>query len=61
MADDLTKTGKADRIRININERHELDYWSHHLGVNVESLKAAVSLVGPMVKDVKKHFANTVT
>jgi len=56
MSDDLTKTGHADAIRININERHEVDYWSHRLGVNVESLKAAVKLVGPMPKDVEKHF-----
>jgi hypothetical protein len=28
MADDLTKTGAADRSRINLNEDDEVDFWA---------------------------------
>lgn len=56
MADDLKNTGKQDDIRINVNQDHELTYWSKILGVSAEQLKAAVKAVGPMVKDVKKYL-----
>jgi len=32
MADDKTKTGKADRDRINVNEDYELRDWSKKFG-----------------------------
>jgi len=28
MADDRSKAGPADRERINVQERYELEYWS---------------------------------
>lgn len=56
MADDLTKTGKADDSRINIHQDHEVQYWSCTLGVTPERLKEVVPLVGPMVRDVKQHL-----
>lgn len=31
MADDLDATGTQDRSRININEAHEVRYWTQHL------------------------------
>jgi hypothetical protein len=58
MPDDLKNTGKADDIRINIHQDHEVSYWSKELGVTPEKLKAAVAAVGPMVKDVKKWLGN---
>src|SRR5437764_15449881 len=36
MADDLTKTGAADRNRININEDYEVVYWTMRFGVSRE-------------------------
>ncbi len=56
MSDNLTMTGHADAIRINVNECHEMHCGSHRLGVSVDSPKSAVKLVSPMVKDVEKHF-----
>lgn len=56
MADDLTKTGKADDSRINIHQDYELQYWSRTLGVTPERLREAVRAVGPMVRDVKRHL-----
>jgi len=30
--DDKTKTGSPDSKRININEKHEVSYWTKELG-----------------------------
>ena len=56
MADDLTKRGPADRSRINVNEEHELDYWTGALGCTREKLRAAVAAVGPMADNVREFF-----
>jgi len=56
MADDKSKIGKPDRIRININEGYEKEYWKKELDVSGQQLAGAVRVVGPMVKDVKKYL-----
>lgn len=56
MTDDLKNTGKQDDIRINVNQDHEVAYWTKALNVSADKLKAAVKAVGPLVKDVKKHL-----
>lgn len=56
MSDDLNKRGQQDRIRINVNEEHELRYWTEELGVTREELKRAVKAVGVMAEDVRKHL-----
>jgi predicted DNA-binding protein YlxM (UPF0122 family) len=56
MADDKTKTGKADRDRINTSEDYELNDWSKHFGVSKDKIKQAVKKVGPMVKDVEREL-----
>ena len=55
MADDVKQTGKPDDQRINIDQEHELNYWSRELGVSREELRAAVQNAGPMVKNVRQH------
>ena len=57
MPDDPSITGAGDRERINVNQEHELRYWSEKFGVSPEDLKCAVEDVGPMVKDVEKELA----
>ena len=54
MADDRSKTGKDDYSRINIQQTHEINYWTKQLNTSPDKLKKAVAEVGPMVKDVKK-------
>lgn len=54
MADDLTKRGKADRDRINVNEVHEVRYWTKALGVSEAQLRDAVAQAGVMAADVRK-------
>ncbi len=56
MSDDLNNRGQQDRIRINVNEEHEVRYWTQELGVTREELEQAVKTVGVMVEDVRKHL-----
>ena len=56
MADDLTKRGRPDRDRINVDEDHELTYWSEKFGVSRDRLREAVAKVGPMVNRVEQEL-----
>jgi hypothetical protein len=56
MADDLKQTGRQDDQRINVEQDHELSYWSKELGVSREQLRQAVQQAGPLVKDVRQHL-----
>lgn len=56
MADDPTKRGLEDRDRVNVHERHEVEYWTKKWGVTREELEAAVQKAGPMMKDVSKEL-----
>lgn len=56
MADDLKQTGRQDDQRINLDQDHEVGYWSKELGVSREELRRAVEQAGPMVKNVRQHL-----
>ena len=56
MPDDKTKTGRATRDRINVNEQYELVDWADTFGVSPEQLKKAVAKVGPMASEVAKFL-----
>ncbi|QCS64443.1 DUF3606 domain-containing protein [Achromobacter denitrificans] len=56
MSDDLKNRGPQDRARINVNEDHELRYWTKELAVSEGQLKEAVKAVGVSVEAVKKHL-----
>ena len=56
MADDLKQTGKPDDQRINIEQDHEVSYWSEKLGVSREQLREAVAKAGSRVKDVQRQL-----
>jgi hypothetical protein len=53
MSDDTKNSGAQDRNRINVNQDHELRYWTKELGVDEKTLRDAVARVGPMVNDVR--------
>ncbi|MDG9971310.1 DUF3606 domain-containing protein [Achromobacter mucicolens] len=57
MSDDLNQRGAQDRSRINVNESHELRYWTKELGVTEDQLRAAVQAVGVSAAAVRKHLA----
>jgi Protein of unknown function (DUF3606) len=52
MADDESKAGAADRARVNVNEAHELRYWTGKWNVTEQQLRDAVKKVGVMTNDV---------
>lgn len=56
MSDDLSKRGPQDRSRINVNEAHELRYWTQALGVTEAKLREAVKAVGPSAAAVREHL-----
>lgn len=56
MSDDLNNRGSQDRTRINVNEEHELRYWTKALGVTEDELKRAVQAVGVSVDAVRAHL-----
>jgi len=56
MADDKSIRGPADAARINVNEEHELRYWTKTLGVSEEKLRSAIASAGVMAKDVRAHL-----
>jgi hypothetical protein len=56
MADDLKQTGRQDDQRINVEQEHEVSYWSEKLGVSREQLRKAVQTAGPMVKNVQRQL-----
>lgn len=58
MADDLKQTGRQDDERINVNQDHELSYWSERFGVSRDRLREVVAKVGPMRKAVEQHLRN---
>ncbi|RYF69262.1 MAG: DUF3606 domain-containing protein [Comamonadaceae bacterium] len=56
MADDLSNAGVQDRARININEPHEVDYWTQHLDVSEVDLRKAVAEVGVSARAIAEHL-----
>jgi hypothetical protein len=56
MADDLTNRGVQDRARININEAHEVRYWTEALNVSEAQLRTAVSAVGVGAEAVRQFL-----
>ena len=56
MADDKSKVGPADRERINVHERYELESWSTKFGVTADQLREAVAKAGVMAKDVARQL-----
>jgi Protein of unknown function (DUF3606) len=56
MPDELKQTGKADDTRINVDQEHEVKYWSEKFGVSRDQLRSTVAKVGSMVKNVRDHL-----
>ncbi|MDB5847301.1 MAG: hypothetical protein JWP29_1053 [Rhodoferax sp.] len=56
MADNLNLRGGADRSRININEPHEVRYWTDALHVSEAELRTAVASVGVSAEEVRLHL-----
>lgn len=58
MSDDLNNRGAQDRARINVNEPHEVDYWTKELGVTKQRLQQLVKEAGTSAKAVREKLAS---
>ena len=56
MADNTSKFNKADASRINLQQDHEVAYWTTALGVTKAELEAAVKAVGTTAAAVRRHL-----
>jgi hypothetical protein len=56
MADDKTLRGPADAARINLNEEHELRYWTKTFNVSEAKLRSAVASAGVMADRVRSYL-----
>ena len=59
MADDLKNRGAQDRARVNVNEDHEVRYWTQKWGVSKEQLAAAVNKVGVSADAVARELGKS--
>ena len=57
MADNPNLTHPQDAQRVNVQQPHELRYWTEKFGVSAEALREAVQQVGPMVEDVADYLS----
>jgi hypothetical protein len=56
MTDDLEHAGEPDDLRIDIEQDHEVLYWSEKFRVAPYELRNAVQLAGPIAKDVRRYL-----
>ena len=56
MSDDTAQRGAQDRSRINVNQEHEVRYWTKALGVSEDELRRAVGEVGVAADKVREHL-----
>jgi hypothetical protein len=56
MTDSSQNRGEPDRSRINVNQEHEVRYWTKALDVTEDELRAAVDAVGPVADKVRAYF-----
>jgi Protein of unknown function (DUF3606) len=56
MADDRMQRGAQDRSQINLEQEHEIRYWTQELGVSEAALTAAVAKVGNSVEAVRREL-----
>jgi len=56
MSDNLATRGTQDRVRINMNQEHEVRYWTEQFDVSREELQRAIDKVGPMVDAVERQL-----
>ena len=57
MTDSLTKRDQPDRSKINMNQDHEVHYWTKHLNISKEELQKVVDKVGSSAAAVRKELA----
>lgn len=57
MADTLSARGGSDRLRINMHQSWEVDYWTRKLGVSREELAKAIEASSDRAHDVADYLS----
>jgi len=52
----LTTREQPDRSKINMNQGHEVRYWTKHFNVSIEELRKAIDKVGDSAAAVRKEL-----
>lgn len=52
----FASAGQPDDLRISITSENELRYWTKALACTEDQLRTAISIVGPMMKAVRKYL-----
>ena len=58
MADNFKNRGAQDRARINLNEDHEVRYWTSKFDCTEEQLRATITIVGASADAVARELGN---
>ncbi|HEY0661461.1 MAG TPA: DUF3606 domain-containing protein [Lysobacter sp.] len=58
MTDSSQNRGEPDRSLINVNQEHEVRYWTKELGVTEQQLREAVKAVGESASKVREYVRN---
>ena len=58
MSDDTSQRGPQDRSRINMNQAHEVRYWTQAFGVSEAELSRAVGAVGASADKVREFLGS---
>jgi len=56
MSVNLANRGAQDRARISLTEPHEVNYWTHALGVSKEELERVIAEVGHNAAAVREKL-----
>jgi|KBSMisStandDraft_5_1062788.scaffolds.fasta_scaffold180053_2 hypothetical protein len=56
MSDDLQNRNAPDNQRINLNQEHEVRYWTQKFKVSREDLRNAIDAVGPIASAVEQRL-----
>lgn len=56
MPDDLANRGEQDRARINMDEEHEVQFWTNELGIDAQTLRQVIAQAGNSAKAVREHL-----
>ena len=56
MPDDRSRRGSRDRMRINMGEDYEVEYWTKTLGISKDRLTETVKKVGDSVQAVRREL-----
>jgi hypothetical protein len=56
MAEERNVRGPADHARVNVNEQHELDYWTKKWGCSERELKRAVKTTASEMADTLEEY-----